>query len=54
MTQICEGVKTRQQVIEETLDEFREIYIKTKQGFNTFADVSARNDNESCITSRMC
>lgn len=39
LTQICEGVKTRQEVIDETLDEYREMYIKTKRGFGTFVEV---------------
>lgn len=40
MTQVCDGVKTKQEVIDETLDEYREVFLRTKHEFQTFVDVS--------------
>ncbi|KAI5479873.1 DNA topoisomerase III [Pseudohyphozyma bogoriensis] len=40
MTQVCEGAKTKQDIIDETLDEYREVYIKAKREFNTFLAAS--------------
>lgn len=39
MNQICEGLKTKQEVIEETLDEYRAMYLKTQQEFVTLTNV---------------
>ena len=39
MNQICEGLKTKQEVIDETLDEYREMYTKTQQEFATLSNV---------------
>ncbi|KAL8293634.1 hypothetical protein RQP46_000335 [Phenoliferia psychrophenolica] len=36
MNQVCEGIKTKREVIDETLDEYREVYVRTKQEFDTF------------------
>lgn len=42
MQQICDGTKTKREVIDETLDEYREVYVKTKQEFATFVAVRAQ------------
>jgi DNA topoisomerase-3 len=39
MTQICDGTKTKQEVIDETLDEYRDVFLKTRNEFQTFIDV---------------
>lgn len=39
MNQVCEGIKTKQEVIDETLEEYREVYVKTKLEFDTFVAV---------------
>lgn len=39
MTQVCDGIKSKQEVIDETLDEYREMFLKTKAEFQTFVDV---------------
>ena len=39
MNQICEGLKTKEEVIEETLDEYRAMYVKTQQEFVTLTNV---------------
>lgn len=39
MTQICDGIKTKQEVIDETLEEYREVFMKTRQEFATFVAV---------------
>ncbi|GAA5894632.1 hypothetical protein JCM5296_002915 [Sporobolomyces johnsonii] len=36
MVQICEGTKSKNDVIVETLDEYRQVYIKTKQQMDAF------------------
>lgn len=39
MKQICDGLKSKNDMINETLDEYREMFIKTKQSFNVLTDV---------------
>ncbi|KAK4046311.1 DNA topoisomerase [Microbotryomycetes sp. JL221] len=34
MNQICNGIKTKQQVIEESIEEYKEIFLKTRTGFD--------------------
>lgn len=39
MKQVCDGQKLKQDMIGETLDEYREIYAKTKQSFDLLVNV---------------
>ncbi|GAA5924630.1 hypothetical protein JCM10213_000401 [Rhodosporidiobolus nylandii] len=38
MLQICEGTKTKNDVINETLNEYRDVYFRTRQQLNVFID----------------
>lgn len=40
MKQICEGLKSKSDMMNETLDEYREMFIRTKQSFDVLIDVS--------------
>ncbi|SCZ88447.1 BZ3500_MvSof-1268-A1-R1_Chr2-1g04416 [Microbotryum saponariae] len=42
MDEICQGSKTKTQVIDETLDEYRQMFIKAKREFQTFIDSVAK------------
>lgn len=42
MSQICDGAKTRHEVVDESLEEYREMYIKTKQAFSTLSSSVGR------------
>ncbi|SCV72038.1 BQ2448_4732 [Microbotryum intermedium] len=42
MDEICQGTKTKTQVIDETLDEYRQMFIKAKREFQTFIDSVAK------------
>lgn len=48
MTQICDGIKTKQEVIDETLEEYREVFMKTRQEFATFVAVRFLDLNGAC------
>jgi len=41
MVQICEGTKTKQDVIAQTLEEYREVYVRTRQQMLPFIAVSS-------------
>ena len=41
MVQICEGTKTKQAVIAQTLEEYREVYVRTRQQMVPFIAVSS-------------
>lgn len=40
MNQICLGLKSKAEMMEETLNEYREMYIKIKSEFGTLITVS--------------
>jgi hypothetical protein len=39
MVLICEGTRTKQEVVNETLEEYREMYVKIKQDFDVLVEV---------------
>lgn len=39
MTQVCDGIKSKQEVIDETLDEYRDMFLKTRNEFQTLINV---------------
>lgn len=39
MKQVCNGLKSKREMLEETLDEYREMFVRTRQGFAVLADV---------------
>jgi DNA topoisomerase-3 len=44
MEKICTGERTKGDVINETVEEYREVYMRTKQQFNTLVTVGAAID----------
>lgn len=39
MALICDGMKTKQEVLDQTLDEYREVFLQARRQFNTLAQV---------------
>jgi hypothetical protein len=40
MNLICQGLRSKQEVINETLEEYREMYVKIKRDFDVLVEVS--------------
>lgn len=38
---ICDGDRTRVEVLDTTIEEYKEVFIKAKREFNTIIEVSA-------------
>ncbi|BGP16682.1 DNA topoisomerase [Rhodosporidiobolus nylandii] len=54
MLQICEGTKTKNDVINETLNEYRDVYFRTRQQLNVFIDSDLSASRRlSAITSKV-
>lgn len=41
MKQVCQGLKTSQTMISETLEEYKEMFVKTREGFHVLEEVSS-------------
>lgn len=39
---VCAGERTKQETIDESVEEYREVYVKIKRDFDTLAEVSGR------------
>ena len=39
MVLICDGQRARREVLDETLDEYRQVFLKARQQFGTLIDV---------------
>ena len=40
MSAICDGERTKNDVIQETVEEYKEVFMRTKQNFNVLINVS--------------
>lgn len=40
MVLICDGQRARREVLDETLDEYRQVFLKARQQFGTLIDAS--------------
>jgi DNA topoisomerase III len=43
MVQVCEGQKTKAQVLAETVEQYKDIYIRAKAEFGKVLEVSRRS-----------
>jgi len=44
MQLICDGVKGKGEVLDTTIEEYKEVYIKAKREFDTVVNVSCRRE----------
>ncbi len=45
MQLICDGVRTKREVIEESVDEYKAVFVKAKRDFPLLLNVSAGGSN---------
>lgn len=45
MSQICDGSKSKHEVLHQTIEEYREVFIRSKQAFNLIADTVGKYMN---------
>jgi hypothetical protein len=49
MLQVCEGRKTKNDMVEQAINQYKDIFIKAKNGFAKVVDVSYISNSQSTI-----
>lgn len=43
MGMICDGMRSKREVIDESVEEYRDVFTKSRRDFNLIAEVSSRS-----------
>lgn len=41
MQAICDGVRAKREVLEQSIEEYKEVYVKARREFDTIVEVSS-------------